>query len=301
MSRQYSIRSSSFVVAALIATSLWTRPSVLTAASQAPILRLATTTSTVDTGLLTALLPSFEKRCGCRVDVIGVGTGQAIEIGRRGDADVLLVHARKAEDQFVADGHALVRFDVMYNDFVVVGPADDPAGVRRHVLARDAFAAIAKTAAPFISRGDRSGTHTVELGVWADLKTTPTGAPWYRAVGQGMGETLVVANEQRAYTLSDRATWLAMSSKLPALRLLLGGSTLAKNRDRMLLNAYGVLGVNPARHPGVNAAVAGRFIEWLLSAETQRAIGQFGASRFGQPLFYPDSDVYKASRRPPNR
>jgi tungstate transport system substrate-binding protein len=263
--------------------------------SAAAVLRLATTTSTADSGLLDAILPAFQKICGCRVDVIAVGTGQALEIGRHGDADVVLVHARKAEDQFVAERHARARYDVMFNDFVIVGPSDDPAKIGGMTGAREAFAAIARAQAPFASRGDKSGTHTAELAVWSDLKLRPSGA-WYRSLGQGMGETLVVANEQRAYTLSDRGTWLATSGKLPALRILAGGRTLAENRDSSLRNQYGVLAVSPETHPGVNAALAEKFVDWLLSSDTQRAIGEYGVNRFGQPLFYPDSDETKATR-----
>jgi tungstate transport system substrate-binding protein len=260
-----------------------------------PVLRLATTTSTADTGLLAALLPDFEKRCGCRVDVIAVGTGQALEIGRSGDADVLLVHARTAEDQFVAERHARERFDVMYNDFVIVGPLADPARVAGMSMARDAFSAVARAGARFMSRGDRSGTHTVELAIWSALGTTPSG-PWYQAVGQGMGETLVAANEQQGYALTDRATFLSMAARLPGLRLLVGGPRLSDNPDRSLRNSYGVMAVNPDTHPGVNAGAATLFVDWVLSVPTQRAIGRFGLARFGQPLFYPDSDRYKASR-----
>lgn len=264
------------------------------AAAAPPVLRLATTTSTQDTGLLTAILPTFERLCGCRVDVVAVGTGQAIEIGRRGDADVLLVHNRKAEDQFVADRHARERHDVMYNDFVIVGPAGDPAKVATVRTARDAFRLIAAAQAPFVSRGDKSGTHSVELGVWTALSITPAGA-WYRSVGQGMGETLVVAAEQRAYTLSDRATWLAIHGKVSGLTLLFGGASLAENPDPSLKNDYGVMAVNPETHPGVNAAAATRFVNWLISPETQKVIAAFGASKFGQPLFYPNA----ARRDPP--
>lgn len=253
------------------------------------VLRLATTTSTADSGLLSALLPAFERACLCRVDVIAVGTGQALEIGRRGDADVLLVHARKAEEQFVAEGHSKRRDEVMFNDFVVVGPREDPAHVRSRRLAREAFAAIAAAQAPFASRGDKSGTDTAEKAVWASLGTSPAGNRWYLSLGQGMGETLVVANEQRAYTLSDRGTWLAMRQKLPNLELLVGGRTLAENADASLHNVYGVLVVDSARHPGVQEALARQFAQWLLSADTQKAIGAFGVSRYGQPLFYPSA------------
>lgn len=253
------------------------------------VLRLATTTSTADTGLLAAILPSFERTCACRVDVIAVGTGQALAMGRQGDVDVILVHARKAEDQFVADRHARARADVMYNDFVVVGPVADTAKVGGVALARDAFAAIARSGAPFASRGDKSGTHTVELAIWRDLGLTPR-APWHRALGQGMGETLMAANEMGAYALSDRATWLATSTKVAHLRLLVGGSRLSENRDRSLRNDYGVLAIDPDTHPGVRFDLATRFVTWITAVETQKAIGAFGVARFGQPLFYPNSD-----------
>jgi tungstate transport system substrate-binding protein len=271
-------------------------PAAQAASAQAPgVLRLATTTSTADTGLLDAILPAFQKLANCRVDVVAVGTGQAIEIGRRGDADVLLVHARQAEDQFVADRHARERFDVMFNDFVVLGPAADPAKIAPLRRASEAFAAIAKAEASFDSRADKSGTHTAELAIWAAAKIGPAGQKWYRALGQGMGETLVTANEQDAYTLSDRGTYLSMRGRLPRLRLLVGGQNLAQNPDSSLRNRYGVMAVNPDLHPGVNFALATRFVDWLLSAETQKVIGSYGVSRFGQPLFYPDSLEYKAT------
>ncbi len=262
---------------------------VTVAAAQAPVLRLATTTSTADSGLLDAILPTFEKSCSCRVDVLAVGTGQALEIGRRGDADVVLVHARKAEEQFVAEGHARERRDVMYNDFVVVGPRGDPARIAGIERVADAFAAVARAHATFVSRGDRSGTETAELAAWASAGVSPQHQPWYRSVGQGMGETLVFANEQGGYTLSDRGTWLSMRDKLAGLRLLVGGSTLAENRDPSLRNRYGVLAVNPDKHPGVRFDLATRFVQWLLSPATQRTIGEFGRARFGQPLFYPEA------------
>ncbi len=259
------------------------------------VLRLATTTSTDDSGLLKAILPAFEQLCACRVDVVAVGTGQALEIGRRGDADVVLVHAYKAELQFVAEHHARERFDVMFNDFVIVGPFADPARIAGRASARDAFAAIAAAQAPFASRGDKSGTQTAELAIWALARLTPSGA-WYRSLGQGMGETLIVSNEQRAYTLADRGTWLAMRDKLPNLRLLVGGRSIAENADAALRNRYGVLAIDPRTHPGVNDEAARKFVEWLVSPETQRIIGEFGVKRFGQPLFYPDSDEWKATR-----
>jgi tungstate transport system substrate-binding protein len=256
------------------------------------VLRLATTTSTEDSGLLRAILPGFERQCRCRVEVVAVGTGQAIAIARRGDADVLLVHARALEEQFVAEGHGGPRLPVMCNDFVVVGPAGDPAGVARAKLAVEAFRAIAARGAVFASRGDRSGTHVAEQGVWQSTGIVPA-ARWYRSLGQGMGETLMTANELGAYTLSDRGTWLSMRERLANLRLLVGGASPAASVDPLLRNQYSVIVVSAAKHPGVAEPLARRFAEWVRSPATQRTIGAFGVERFGQPLFYPN-----AGRRP---
>ncbi|MCX6028791.1 MAG: extracellular solute-binding protein [Chloroflexi bacterium] len=253
-------------------------------------LLLATTTSTADTGLLTAILPIFEKANNCKVDFVAVGSGQAIEIGRKGDADVLLVHSRAAEDKFVADGFAKERFDVMYNDFVVVGPKEDPAKITGMSLAKDAFKAIMDKAAPFASRGDGSGTQTKEKAIWASLSVTPTKEmKWYNSLGQGMGDTLLFSNEQKAYTLADRGTWLAMKDKTPNLALLIGGANLAENKDKDLLNPYGLLAVSPDKFPSVNNTLAMKFIEWMTSDEGQKLVGSFGADKFGQPLFYPSA------------
>jgi tungstate transport system substrate-binding protein len=261
------------------------------------VLRLATTTSTADTGLLAAILPAFEKLCGCRVDVVAVGTGQALELGRRGDADVVLVHSYKAERQFLAERHARERFDVMYNDFVLVGPPADPARVAGRQTAVAAFAAIAAAQAPFVSRGDKSGTHTAELGLWEQASAKPAGG-WYRSVGQGMGETLVGATEPGAYTMADRGTWRSMRERTKNLALLLGGRSIAENPDPNLRNRYGVMAVNPDAHPAVNVAAAQKFVEWLLSVETQRTIGDFGVKKFGQLLCYPGSGAWnRAGRR----
>ena len=272
------------------------------AANQPSVLRLATTTSTADTGLLGALLPDFEKQCACRVDVIAVGTGQALELGRRGDVDVLLVHAPEQEAAFIAEGHAARRYDVMYNDFVIVGPGGDPAGVKSASTANEAFLRVAAAAAPFASRGDKSGTHTKELAIWKSAGTWP-GAPdaagpgWYLSVGQGMGETLTFANEKQAYALTDRATWLSVQARLPNLGLLFGGASIAANPDRDLRNQYGVIPINQARHTSVNGPLATRFADWLLAKPTQQRIAAFGRDRAaGQSLFYPDSDDYKSTR-----
>jgi tungstate transport system substrate-binding protein len=267
-------------------------PPTATPAPQASgcTLRLATTTSTYDTGLLDAILPVFEKENNCHVDVVAVGTGQAIAIGQKGDADVLLVHARSQEDQFVADGYAKQRYDVMYNDFVLVGPKSDPAGVKGMATAKEAFKAIMDKKAPFVSRGDKSGTNTKELAVWSSLGITPTkDMSWYSSIGQGMGDTLVFSNENQAYTLSDRGTWLATASKLPNLTIVVGGDNLTENKDPVLLNPYGVLPVNPDKFPSLNSAMADKFVAWLIGPEGQSLIGSFGVDKFGQQLFYPDA------------
>ena len=266
-------------------------------APQPIVLRLATTTSTADTGLLAAILPDFETSCGCRVDVVAVGTGQALEIGRRGDADVLLVHAPDQEAAFMADGQGERRDGVMYNDFVIVGPAVDPAGVKGSSTAAEAFGRIAKAGAAFASRGDRSGTHSKELAIWKAAGRSPTTAlPWYLSIGQGMGETLGFASERQAYALSDRATWLSMHTKVTGLHLLFGGTSIRENADRDLRNPYSVIVVSRQKHPSVNAAVAGTFADWLLSKATQQRIGAFGRDTAGQSLFYPDSDDFKSTQ-----
>jgi tungstate transport system substrate-binding protein len=273
-------------------------PTEAPAAAAAPSkMILATTTSTADSGLLDAILPDFQQRYNAVVDVVAVGTGQALEIGSKGDADVVLVHSRKGEDQFVADGNAKERFDVMYNDFIVVGPAEDPAGVAGMALAKEAFQAITDAETPFASRGDDSGTHSKEKAIWASIPFTPTAEmAWFNSLGQGMGDTLIFANEAQAYTLTDRGTFLAMRDKLPNLAILVGGENLAENQDKVLLNPYGVLAVNPEMHPNVQADLAASFVEWLTSVEVQQVIGEFGVDRFGQPLFYPNSAQWQASQ-----
>lgn len=251
---------------------------------------LSTTTSTADSGLLAFILPDFEKKFNCQVDVIAVGTGQAIAIGQRGDADVLLVHDRPTEDKFVADKNARERFDVMYNDFIIVGPKNDPAKINGTKLAKDAFKAIMDTQSAFASRGDKSGTHSKELSIWSSLNFTPTKElPWYNALGQGMGDTLVFANEKGAYTLTDRATWLAQQSKLPGLTVLVGGKSIGENADKDLYNLYGVLAVNPDKFPNTKFDLATNFVQWLTSANTQKMIANYGIDKFGSPLFYPSA------------
>ena len=258
---------------------------------------LSTTTSTQDSGLLAFILPDFEKKFNCKVDVVAVGTGQAIAIGQRGDADALLVHDRPGEDKFVADKNARERFDVMYNDFIIVGPKNDPARTAGMKLAKDAFKAIMDTKSAFASRGDRSGTNSKELSIWATLNVTPTkDLPWYNALGQGMGDTLLFSNEKGAYTLTDRATWLAQQAKLPGLVVLVGGANINQNADKDLYNPYGVMAVNPDKHPGVNYDMAMNFVKWITSADEQKVINTFGVDKYGQQLFYASSKEYWQSK-----
>lgn len=259
-----------------------------TAPAPAQEMILATTTSTLDSGLLDVILPVFEKANSVKVKVVAVGTGQALKLGQDGNADVVLVHARAQEDQFVADGWGVDRRDVMYNDFIIVGPTQDPAGIRGMAAATDAFKAIASKQATFASRGDNSGTYTKEKDLWKQAGGDPKG-DWYKSLGQGMGDTLVFANEKRAYTLSDRGTYLSMKDGLPNLTILVGEASIKENSDRSLLNPYGVIAVNPAKHPNVKFDLAEKFINWITSAETQQLIGNYGVDKFGQPLFYPNA------------
>lgn len=247
---------------------------------------LATTTSTQDAGLLDVLLPDFTAETGVTVDVVAVGTGQALQLGEDGNADVLLVHARAREDAFMEAGHGVRREDVMYNDFIVVGPADDPADVRNAAGAADAFARIAAAEAPFVSRGDDSGTHTKEKAVWTAAGIESAG-DWYIAAGQGMGAVLTMANEQLAYTLSDRATYLARTLEGTDLEIVYEG-------DPILFNPYGVMAVNPDKNEQINNELANQFIDWLIALPTQAKIAQFGIEEFGAPLFTPDSEAWRA-------
>lgn len=246
---------------------------------------LATTTSTQDSGLLEFILPAFTAETGITVDVVAVGTGQALQLGEDGNADVLLVHARTREDAFMEAGHGVRREDVMYNDFVIVGPADDPADARNAESAPDAFARIAGAEAPFVSRGDDSGTHTKEKSVWAAAAIEPTGS-WYISAGQGMGAVLTMANEQLAYTLSDRATYLARTLESTDLEIIYEG-------DPILFNPYGVMAVNPDKNAEINNDLANQFIDWLISLPAQAMIGEFGVEEFGAPLFTPDSEAWR--------
>ncbi|MHB1296304.1 MAG: ABC transporter substrate-binding protein [Anaerolineae bacterium] len=245
---------------------------------------LATTTSTEDSGLLDYLLPLFEAESGMTVDVIAVGTGQAIALGEDGNADVLLVHARAKEDAFMEAGSGVRREDVMYNDFVIVGPEDDPAGIQG-LPVEEAMAKLAETESSFISRGDESGTHTKELSVWKAASIEPSG-DWYVSAGQGMGDVLRMADEMQGYTLSDRATYLAQTKEGLSLVVLVEG-------DKTLLNPYGVIAVNPEKNAFIRGDAANTFIDWIISLPVQEKIAQFGMEDFGQSLFVPDSQAWR--------
>lgn len=241
---------------------------------------LATTTSTVDSGLLDVLVPVFEKQTGYRVKTISVGTGQALAMGEKGEADVLLVHAPDSEKKLVDAGVVSNYQLVMHNDFIVVGPADDPAGIKGKPSV-EAFAAIATKKALFISRGDDSGTHKKELSIWKKAEVTPKGEPWYQETGQGMGATLLMASEKNAYTLTDRGTYLAQKTNLK-LDILSQG-------DPSLLNIYHVMEVNVEKFDKVNAKGAKAFVAFMIDPKTQEMIGLFGKDKFGEPLFFPDA------------
>ncbi|RKO65985.1 substrate-binding domain-containing protein [Desulfofundulus salinus] len=241
---------------------------------------LATTTSTQDSGLLDVLIPEFEKKTGYKVKTIAVGTGQALEMGKKGETDVLLVHAPKAEKELVDSGVCINYRLVMHNDFVVVGPENDPAGIKSAQNTVQAFKKIAQTQNIFISRGDESGTHKKEIDIWKAAGITP-GGKWYQEAGTGMGNTLNIASEKGGYTLSDRATYLANQKHLK-LKILYGG-------DRTLLNIYHVMQVNPEKFGKVNAEGAEAFVDFMISPETQQIIGKFGVDKYGQPLFFPDA------------
>ena len=248
-----------------------------------PNLILATTTSTQDSGLLDTLIPLFEKQEGYQVKVVAVGSGQAMTMGQQGNADVLLVHSPSAEKNFMAQGYGKDRMLVMHNDFVIVGPTADPAHIKGDNSAVDAFKKIAAAQATFISRGDQSGTNAKELAVWQTSGINPAGTKpkWYVETGQGMGATLTVASQKAAYTLTDRATYLANKANLK-LDILLEG-------DNALLNVYHVITVNPQRWPKVNYTGAMAFAQWIISTDTQAVIGKFGVDKYGQQLFIPDA------------
>lgn len=266
-----------FVLACMAAMSFG-----LPAASQADerFIVVASTTSTQDSGLFDHLLPLFTAKTGIEVRVVAKGTGQAIDLARKGDADVLFVHDKTSEEQFVADGFGVKRFDVMYNDFLLVGPAADPAGIKGMTEVTGALAKIAGAQSPFASRGDDSGTNKAELRLWkaAEIDPKQFSGSWYRETGSGMGPTLNTAAGMGAYTLSDRGTWLAFKSK--------GDLAILVEGDKRLFNQYGVMLVNPAMHPHVKQAGGQAFVDWLISAEGQAAIAAYKID--GQPVFIPN-------------
>lgn len=242
---------------------------------------LASTTSTENSGLFELILPVFQKRTGIEVRVVSVGTGQALRLARRGDADVLLVHDRASEDAFVADGYGVKRWDVMYNDFVLLGPPDDPAGIRGLHDSIRAFRSIAAHKSAFVSRGDDSGTHKAELRIWsaAGIDPSPASGSWYRETGVGMGATLNIASAMNVYVLADRGTWLSFKNK--------GELELHVEGDPPFFNPYGVILVNPERHPHVKAKAGQAFIDWLVGAEGQSMIGSLRVN--GARLFVPNA------------
>jgi len=244
---------------------------------------VASTTSTQDSGLFSHILPLFKAKTGIDVKVVAQGTGQALDTGRRGDADVLFVHAKAQEEKFVADGFGVKRYPVMYNDFVLIGPKSDPAGIKGMSDVAEALKAIKSKGAPFISRGDRSGTHIAELDLWkaAGIDIGKEKGPWYKEIGQGMGAALNTASAANAYVLADRGTWLSFKNR-GDLDILVAG-------DKRLFNQYGVMLVNPEKHPHVKKALGQAFIDWLVSPEGQNAIADYKLN--GQELFFPNANV----------
>ena len=243
---------------------------------------LATTTSTQDSGLLDELIPIFEEQTNVNVKTIAVGTGQALEMGTKGEADALLVHSPKAEEEIVESGDAINRKKVMYNDYIIVGPKEDPAGVKG-LPVTEAFQKILSENAVFVSRGDDSGTHKKEVGIWETLGLTPTDNPNYASAGQGMGATLKIGNEKNGYLLTDRATWLSQKDSLEFLDIVVEG-------DKELLNIYHVMQVNSEKHDKVNAEAGEAFVDFMVNEETLKVIEKFGVEEYGEPLFFPDTE-----------
>jgi tungstate transport system substrate-binding protein len=271
-----SIVRSLFVIAATIALA------GAPADAQDKSIIVASTTSTQDSGLFGHILPPFKAKTGIDVKVVAQGTGQALDTGRRGDADVVFVHAKAPEEKFVADGFGVRRYPVMYNDFVLIGPKSDPAGIKGTTDVAKALQAIKAKEAPFISRGDRSGTHIAELDLWkaAGIDIGKEKGPWYKEIGQGMGAALNTASAANAYVLADRGTWLSFKNR-GDLDILVAG-------DKRLFNQYGVMLVNPEKHPHVKKELGQAFIDWLVSPEGQRAIADYKVG--GEQLFYPNAN-----------
>jgi tungstate transport system substrate-binding protein len=274
---------------------MWTRRTVLAvgcalvcwaaapAFAQDKSIVVASTTSTQDSGLFGHILPKFKAKTGIDVKVVAQGTGQALDTGRRGDADVVFVHAKPQEEKFLAEGFGVKRFPVMYNDFVLIGPKSDPAGIKGKKDVAEAFRTIKAKAAPFISRGDRSGTHAAEVELWkvAGIDIAKDKGPWYREIGQGMGAALNTASASNAYVLADRGTWLSFKNR-GDLDILVAG-------DQRMFNQYGVMLVNPAKHPHVKKELGQAFVDWLVSPEGQAAIADYKIN--GQQLFFPNANT----------
>jgi tungstate transport system substrate-binding protein len=254
----------------------------ISAVAQDKSIVVASTTSTQDSGLFDHILPLFEADTGIDVRVVAQGTGQALDTGRRGDADVVFVHAKAQEEKFIEEGFGVKRFDVMYNDFVLIGPKSDPAGIRGSTDIAAALTAIRTQEAPFVSRGDKSGTHSAELRLWkeAGIDIASAKGDWYREIGQGMGAALNTASAMDAYVLSDRATWLAFKNR--------GELEIAVEGDKRLFNQYGVMLVSQEKHANVKTELGQRFIDWLISPEGQQAIGEYNID--GQQLFFPNAE-----------
>jgi tungstate transport system substrate-binding protein len=268
-------------IAALVAYALLLAASPTQAQTQSIV--VASTTSTQDSGLFGHILPLFKAAIGIEVRVVAQGTGQALDTGRRGDADVLFVHAKAQEEKFVAEGFGVKRFPVMYNDFVLIGPKSDPAGIKGKSDIVAALQAIKTKATPFISRGDRSGTHIAELDLWtvAGIDIAKDKGPWYKEIGQGMGAALNTASASNAYVLADRGTWIAFKNR--------GELDIVVQGDKRLFNQYGVMLVNPVKHPHVKKELGQAFIDWLVSAAGQKAIADYKIE--GQQLFFPNANV----------
>ena len=277
MTRTFLSITTSFIVS----TALFISPAFAKSSSDKKIIKLATTTSTENSGLLKYLLPKFEKDSGYTVHTIAVGTGKALRMGRDGDIDVLLVHAKKAEEKFMSEGHGEKRVGVMYNDFVIVGPKNDPAKLANIKTANKALEKIASSKSNFISRGDDSGTHKKELSLWksANINIKTKGESWYREAGQGMGKVLQMAGEMDAYTMTDRGTWLAYKSKSPL--------NIAFEGDSVLFNPYGIIAVSSKKYPDLNTVGANALIQWITSNKGQHLIGKFKVA--GKVLFTPNA------------
>ena len=250
--------------------------------AQERFITVASTTSTEQSGLFGYLLPIFQEKSGIQVRVVALGTGQALDLARRGDADVVFVHAKAAEEKFLAEGEGVKRYPVMYNDFVLIGPKSDPAGIAGGKDILEALKRIRTAQAPFVSRGDRSGTHMAELALWQDagIDLDKSKGPWYRDTGQGMGPALNTASSMNAYLLADRGTWLAFKNR--------GELTILVEGDKRLFNQYGVMLVNPEKHPTVKKELGQTFVDWLVSPDGQKAIAGYKIG--GEQLFYPDAD-----------